>query len=76
MDGDFSLARHLDAIAARTRADGQRLADDLLGATWPGGHHDRSERGALDWVRRWRPRTVAIETAACSCAAGRCVVCN
>jgi hypothetical protein len=76
MDGDFTLGPHVESIAARTHAEAERIARSLVGRSWPGGHHDRSERGAIDWVRRWTPRSVPLELVACSCAHGRCVVCN
>jgi hypothetical protein len=43
-----------------------------------GGAADRSHPGALDWLRRWRPRhpVSGADIPACGCAAGRCVVCN
>jgi hypothetical protein len=79
MDGrpaDFSIAAHIDAISARTEADGDRLSASLLGQSWPGGVFDRSEQAARDWLRRWRPRRAAVQPIACECASGRCLVCN
>jgi hypothetical protein len=73
---DFPIATHVEAIAARTAAESTRVADRLLGRSWPGGPADRSERAALDWLRRWRPRGPAVPAPICGCATGRCVVCN
>jgi hypothetical protein len=76
MDGDFSLARHVEWVSARTHAETQRLTSGLVGRSWPGGHDDRSERGALDWVKRWRAHGPRLELLACECATGHCSVCN
>jgi hypothetical protein len=54
----------------------RRLAARILAACWPGGSADRSERAALAWVRRWRPERAGVTLPACSCATGRCGVCN
>jgi hypothetical protein len=49
----------------------------IAGACWPGGIEDRLERGALAWLRRWRPASsAAAALPVCSCRAGRCAVCN
>ena len=37
---------------------------------------DRTEPGALGWIRHWRPASLGVTPPACSCPAGRCVVCN
>jgi hypothetical protein len=73
---DEWIAGHINAISTRTDAEADRLADRLLGQPWPGGASDRSERGALGWLRRWRPAGPAVEAIACACASGRCPVCN
>ena len=70
------LRQHLDAAAPSGGKDARRLAALILGACWPGGPEDRTERVALDWLRRWRPEQVVAELPACSCSTGRCVVCN
>ena len=61
------LSDHLQAIAAR-RHDAHLMR--AAGAT------DRSEPAALDWVRRWGPAPLGTALPDCSCAAGRCTVCN
>jgi len=73
MDED-RIRRHLDA--ARHDDDIDRLASRVTAFCWPGGSEDRSEPGALAWVRRWRPATAAAVLPVCSCAAGNCAVCN
>src|SRR3954452_7531452 len=50
---DERIAGHISASSTRTDADADRLADRLLGESWPGGPSDRSERGALGWLRHW-----------------------
>jgi hypothetical protein len=70
------VAALVEAIATRSDDDARRLTAVLGQRCWPGGASDRSERSALDWVRRWGPRRVAPALARCSCAQGRCAVCN
>jgi hypothetical protein len=67
---------HIAAFARRTAADHDRLAEILRSRCWPGGPGDRTEPAARAWVRRWGPacrHAVALE---CTCAHGRCAVCN
>jgi hypothetical protein len=70
------LRAHIESISARSERDLERLADVLSGHSWPGGAHDRSEPGALSWLRRWRPRGPVPPAPACECPSGRCLVCN
>jgi hypothetical protein len=72
MDHDFRdlFARHLDAAGDR------RVLTRLLNESWPGGPSDRREPAAARWVRRWGPALTVASLPACSCAAGRCAVCN
>ena len=60
--------------------DRDRLADLLArcGAlpSAPDASADRTVPAAREWLRRWAPRTMAAPAPACSCAAGRCAVCN
>lgn len=67
---------HIESISSRTRGDVQQLTDVLNTRLWPGGGSDRSEPGALDWLRRWRPGGPAPLLVACGCANGRCLLCN
>jgi hypothetical protein len=61
-------------------ARGDELAEDRLATgvsrCWPAGLADRSDPAALEWLRRWRPARSLSALPACSCAAGRCMVCN
>jgi hypothetical protein len=69
MDQD-DLRRHIEA------ATPLGLTSRIVHACWPGGAEDRTDRAALHWVRRWRPERLGAALPACSCAAGRCPVCN
>jgi len=71
---DDSIRRHIAALAADARA--AHAAQLLAGACWPGGPADRAEPAALHWLRRWRPARAAVPLRLCSCAGGRCAVCN
>jgi hypothetical protein len=62
--------------SARSARDGRNAIEWLARACWPGGADDRSEPGALNWLRRWRPVVLGAAPSACSCATGRCTVCN
>jgi len=70
------VASFIRAAAGRTPADTDRLAAMLREGCWPGGAVDRSEPGAREWLRRWRPASSAPPMFECSCARGRCRVCN
>jgi hypothetical protein len=37
---------------------------------------DRTDKVALEWVRRWGPSRLLDVPLECSCAEGRCAVCN
>jgi hypothetical protein len=50
--------------------------DRLLARCWPGGG-DRSVPAARIWLRAWGPvRAGTRFLPACTCASGRCGVCN
>jgi len=70
------LRHHIDSAAPGGGTESRRLAALILSACWPGGPEDRTERAALDWLRRWRPEQINAELPACSCSSGRCVLCN
>jgi len=74
--GDSEIASHIESVASRDRSETGRLVSAMLGRCWPGGTGDRTETGALEWVRRWAPRSAGAIPPACDCAAGRCLVCN
>jgi hypothetical protein len=48
----------------------------IVASCWPGGSTDRTERAALNWVRRWRPEKAGTPIPVCSCAVGHCALCN
>lgn len=70
------LRQHVKTAIRRTEPEGRRHTSRLLGACWPGGAEDRTERAALGWLRRWRPERIGASLPVCSCAAGHCFVCN
>jgi hypothetical protein len=73
---DDDVLAHIASIATRTHRDAQQLTETLRARAWPGGTDDRSEPGALAWLKRWRPGVPAPIPAVCGCARGRCLVCN
>ncbi len=74
--GDQAIAAHVKSVSTRAKTDTDRLISAMLRSCWPGGTGDRTESGALDWVRRWGPRGVGALPPVCDCHAGRCRVCN
>jgi hypothetical protein len=72
-------ARVHDLIGAAERdAPGGRtgLADALHDWCWPGGASDRTEPVARGWVQRWGPNLLGEVAFDCTCAEGRCTLCN
>jgi hypothetical protein len=63
------LVAIIASIASGADRDVRRVARLLANS-------DRSHPGALAWLRLWRPRGPAPILTACSCATGRCPVCN
>jgi len=70
------LQYHIDSAAPLGRTDAHRLTSLILRACWPGGPEDRTERVALDSLRRWHPIRTAADLPECSCATGHCILCN
>jgi hypothetical protein len=70
------LLHHIESVGPLGHRDSRRLASLMLSACWPGGPEDRTERVALDWLRQWHPEPLQAQLPACSCATGRCVLCN
>jgi hypothetical protein len=64
------------AAGRRTSADRDRLAKMLRTWCWPGGPEDRTEPAARAWVRRWGPSRLGAIDLECTCAEGRCTLCN
>ena len=78
-DGNPLRARaeaHIAAMARRTPADHERLAEILAGRCWPAGGADRTDPAARGWVRRWGRTSVHAVVLECTCAHGSCAVCN
>ena len=69
-----AILSHIEA--ARKPRESTQLAQRIRRHCWPGVHADRTAPAALDWVRRWGPRGVKPATQGCTCAHGRCTVCN
>ncbi len=67
------VARVVAVLSERTEAQGELLAATLA-ARWGGS--DRHEPAAHDWLRRWKPKPATFVSPACTCVAGRCLVCN
>jgi hypothetical protein len=73
-DADHRLvARVVAVIAERTEAQSELLAATLA-ARWSAS--DRHEPDRHEWLRRWKPRPATFVSPACTCVAGRCLVCN
>lgn len=70
------VAALIESVAGRGEAETRRLMFMLRRHCWPGGSSDRSDAVALEWVRRWGPKKLTEIAHACSCADGRCTVCN
>jgi hypothetical protein len=70
------VAALVEAVGTRTDAQADQLAAALGQRCWPGGPSDRTEPSAREWVRRWGPRRVGPVALPCSCARGRCRLCN
>jgi hypothetical protein len=73
-DADERLvARVVEAISEQTEAQGAALAAALAARWSPPDRHDPT---AIQWLAHWSPRPAHFPPPACSCAAGRCLVCN
>jgi hypothetical protein len=71
-NGDAHVAALIKSLAARSDLETDRLVALLRYHCWPGGLADRTERPALEWVRRWGPARLTSATLDCSCGQGRC----
>jgi hypothetical protein len=73
-DPDHRLvARLVTTLAERSPAQGEILAATLA-ARWSAS--DRHEPAAHEWLCHWTPKHAHFITPACTCAAGRCRLCN
>jgi hypothetical protein len=70
------LRDHISALAGRSASETSHLVARMQRSCWPGGSTDRTEPAAIAWVRRWRPARFGAHVPVCSCAQGRCVMCN
>ena len=70
------IAAHARDLSRRTRAESASLTSLMLRWAWPGGHDDRFDPVAVEWLRRWSPDIECVTPVACSCVEGRCAVCN
>jgi hypothetical protein len=75
MDHDL-IREHIAAAGTGGDRQARTVIARIAIGCWPGGTEDRSEPAALAWGRRWRPASAAAPLPVCSCAAGRCGVCN
>jgi hypothetical protein len=66
----------IESLTARNAGESTQLELRIRRHCWPGGPADRTAPAALEWVRRWGPRGVVPPAPNCSCADGRCAVCN
>ncbi len=72
---DDPIQDRISALDARTADETSTLIARVRRGCWPGGE-DRSEPGALAWVRLWRPERARGALLACSCVSGHCAICN
>jgi hypothetical protein len=70
------LRYHVESAAPFGGSDSRLLASLIVRACWPDGWEDRTERVALEWLRRWHPERIAAALPACSCDTGHCELCN
>jgi hypothetical protein len=73
---DDLIRDHITRLAQRDEQAGRELTARVAGHCWPGGPADRTEPAALRWLRHWRPGRALAPIPVCSCANGRCAVCN
>jgi hypothetical protein len=73
---DENIRHHIEEASHGGAGDARRMTESIVSFCWPGGPADRSDPGALAWVRRWRPARAAAALPVCSCAHGNCAVCN
>ncbi len=71
-----AIAALIESVSLRADRETDRLVAEMLGRSWPAGTGDSSETAALEWVRRWGPRTAGLIPPICTCAHGHCPLCN
>jgi hypothetical protein len=67
------VARLVTVLHERTQAQGDLLAATLA-ARWSAS--DRHLPESHEWLKHWTPKPATFIAPACTCAAGRCLVCN
>jgi hypothetical protein len=65
---------HIAAAGRHTPADRDRLAAILRSWCWPARRSDGAV--ARGWVSQWEPSCVGAVDLECTCARGRCALCN
>ncbi|MEA2247285.1 MAG: hypothetical protein QOH46_1814 [Solirubrobacteraceae bacterium] len=70
------LEAMIESVGTRTDAQAEQLTTALGNRCWPGGSSDHTVPTGRDWVRRWGPRRLGPVALHCSCAQGRCRLCN
>jgi hypothetical protein len=73
---DERAGRALISALIRSLAGTAPRSDGGLCSPWLGGAEERTVPAAREWLARWRPARAAVAVQACSCAAGRCAICN
>jgi hypothetical protein len=73
---DRRVAAHIQSVSTRADSDTERLVSGMLRNCWPNGSFDRTEPGALEWLRRWGPQGIVQVLPVCSCPSGICHLCN
>jgi hypothetical protein len=76
MRDEDRIREHIAIVIARDEGETASLIRRFQRTCWPGGSGDRTEPSARRWLERWRPARAAGPVPACSCARGRCAVCN
>jgi hypothetical protein len=71
------VAALVEAIDRRSHNQTDWIVRSLVSGAWPGGHEDRNDPTAAQWVRRWGPSPTHWSFMSdCACSHGRCTVCN
>ena len=76
MRDEDRIREHIADVGARGEAETSFLSSRIQRACWPRGVGDRMEPYARRWRAHWRPARAAGPVPACSCARGRCLICN
>jgi hypothetical protein len=73
---EIAIAAHVEAIATQTHRSGTHLAYALARRSWPSGSADRLDHVGVAWVKRRGLVQTPVAPIECTCATGRCLVCN